>query len=161
VTNVTTGERSAMSAIVATIDISRRPEDVFAYVADLARFPEWQDDVVSVRGEGDTPVGSKAVVTRRVGPRKLPMTEEVVELNPPRSWTVRAASGPLVGIAQGTIEPLDFGRRSRVTIAFDFEAHGIGKLLVAFLIRPQVSRRLPRNEQKLKRVLEGVTEGIS
>jgi uncharacterized protein YndB with AHSA1/START domain len=95
-----------MTAIVASIEISRRPEDVFSYVADPVHFPEWQEGVVSAHREGDAPfgVGSKSVMTRRVGPRKLPTTEEVVELNPPRNWAVRGVSGPVVGIAKGTIE---------------------------------------------------------
>jgi hypothetical protein len=65
-----------------------------------------------------------------------------------------ASAALLVGIAKGTIEPLDGGQRSRVTTAFDFEAHGIGKLLVPLVVRRQVRRVLPRNEQKLKEILE-------
>src|SRR3954452_12238061 len=50
--NVT--RRSEMAAIMESIDISRRPEDVFSYVTDPLRFSEWQESVVSVRREGDT-----------------------------------------------------------------------------------------------------------
>jgi hypothetical protein len=56
-----------------SIDISRRPGDVFAYAADFSHFPEWQGGVVSARREGDGPlaVGSRAIVTRRAGRREL------------------------------------------------------------------------------------------
>jgi hypothetical protein len=37
-----------MAAIVGSIEIARRPEDVFAYATDSSRFPEWQASVVSV-----------------------------------------------------------------------------------------------------------------
>jgi hypothetical protein len=84
----------------------------------------------------------------------MPSTEEITELNPPRTWAVRSDGGPLLAVAKGTIEPLDGGQRSRLTIALDFEAHGIGKLLLPLVVRPQVRRQLPRNEQKLKDVLE-------
>jgi Polyketide cyclase / dehydrase and lipid transport len=144
-----------MSAIVETIDIGRRPEDVFAYATDFAHFPERQGGVLSARPEGDAPLalGSRAVVTRRVGPRELPRTEEIAELNPPRSWAVRGIGGPLTAIAKGTIEPLDGGERSRVTIAIEFEGHGIGKLLVPLVSR-QARKQLPKNEQQLKEILE-------
>jgi uncharacterized protein YndB with AHSA1/START domain len=144
-----------MPAIVESIDISRRPEDVFAYATDFAHFPEWQGGVLSVRPEGDAPlaVGSRAVVTRRLGPRELPRTEEIAELNPPQSWAVRGVGGPLTAIAQGTIEPLDGGERSRITIAIEFEGHGLGKLLVPLVSR-QARKQLPRNEQQLKEILE-------
>jgi hypothetical protein len=45
-----------MAAIVESIDISRRPGDVFADAADFWHFPEWQGGVVSVRREGDGPL---------------------------------------------------------------------------------------------------------
>ncbi len=145
-----------MAWIVEHIEISRRPEDVFSYAIDFARFPEWQEGIVSVRREGNTPldVGSKAVVTRRVGPRQLPGTEEITELSFPRTWMVRAVGGPVTAIAKGAIEPLDDGMRSRVTIALEFEGHGIGKLLVPLVIRRQARKQLPKNEQKLREVLE-------
>jgi uncharacterized protein YndB with AHSA1/START domain len=146
-----------MAAIVESIDISRRPEDVFAYMTDASHFPEWQDSVVSARPEDDGPlaVGSRTRVTRRVGGRALSTTEEVTELDPPTSWGFRGVGGlPVVGIARGTIEPLDNGKRSRVTIALEFEAHGIGKLLVPLVIRRQARKQLPRNEQNLKALLE-------
>lgn len=82
------------------------------------------------------------------------MTAEVAELKPPRSWGIRGVDGPVRGIVKGTIEPLDDGERSRVTIALQFEAHGIGKLLVPLVVRRQARSEMPRNEQKLKEVLE-------
>jgi carbon monoxide dehydrogenase subunit G len=145
-----------MAAIVHSIEISRRREDVFSYLTDFAHFPEWQAGVVSARQEGGGPlaVGSRADVTRRVGPRALSRTEEITELDPPRRWTVRGLGGPVVAIAKATIEPLDDGERSRVNIALEFEGRGIGRLLVPLVIRRQARRQLPRNEQKLKEVLE-------
>jgi hypothetical protein len=85
-----------MSAIVGSIEISRRPEDVFSYATDFSHFPEWQGSVVSARPERDAPlvVGSRALVTRRVGPRELLTTEEITELKPPRTWAVRGGRPP-------------------------------------------------------------------
>jgi carbon monoxide dehydrogenase subunit G len=99
-------------------------------------------------------VGAIAAVTRKVGPRKLAGTEEITELDPPRTWTVRGVGGPFVAIAKGTIEPLDDGERSRVTIALELGAHGIGKLL-GFVVR-QARTQLARNAQELKERLESV-----
>jgi Polyketide cyclase / dehydrase and lipid transport len=144
-----------MPAIIGSIDISRHPQDVFAYATDFGHYPEWQGGVISARPEGDAPlaVGSRAIVTRRIGPRELPGIEEITELNPPRSWAVRGLSGPLTAIAKGTIEPLDGGERSHITIALEFEGNGIGRLLVPLVSR-QARKQLPRNEQKLKEILE-------
>jgi uncharacterized protein YndB with AHSA1/START domain len=145
-----------MAAIVKSIEISRSPEDVFSYAVDPLRFPEWQGGVASAYRDETAPltVGSKTIVVRQVGPRRSPTTEEITEMAPPGTWEVRANSGRLVATAKGMIEPLDGGTRSRVTIALDFTGHGIGKLLVPLVVRRQVKRTLPRNEQKLKEILE-------
>jgi carbon monoxide dehydrogenase subunit G len=145
-----------MASVVKSIDIARRPEDVFAYATDFSRFPEWQGGVVSARpeGKGSLAVGSRAVVTRRVGSRELARTEEITELNPPRSWAVRGAGGPLVATAESSIQPLDEGRRARLTIALDFEAHGIARFFLPFALRRQAREQLPRNQQRLKESLE-------
>jgi len=74
----------------------------------------------------------------------MPRTEETIEYNPPKAWTVRGVGGPVVAIARRKIEPLnDGGRRSRLTLALDFEGRGIGRLLVPLVLRRQSRRQLP------------------
>ena len=145
-----------MAPIVESIEISRRPEDVFAYITDPSRLGEWQESVVSARLEGGGPpaVGSRVTQTRRIGRSERTMTAEVTEHNPPRRWAFRGIDGPVRAIGKGTIEPLDDGARSRVTVELDFEGHGIGKLLVPLVVRRQARRELPRNQQTLKERLE-------
>jgi len=146
-----------MNDVVCSIEISRTPHDVFAYATDFAQFGTWQDSVTSVNNEGAPTVriGSEAIVTRRVGPRRLRATEQITMLTPPSSWEVRGDGGvPVTAIARGKIEPLDGGSRSRVTISLGFEGHGIGKLLIPLVIRRQARRQLPQNIAKLKKVLE-------
>jgi len=131
-------EGGQMTAIVESIDISRRPEDVFRYVTDPAHLSEWQVSIESVHRQGDAAaaVGSRYVVTRRIGRREMQATTQVSALDPPRSWGFRTVDGPVRGIETGTIEPLDDGKRSRVTISLEFETRGIGKLLAPLVVRP-------------------------
>jgi carbon monoxide dehydrogenase subunit G len=145
-----------MAVVVSSTEIARPPQDVFAYATDFAHFADWQSGVISVRGGDDrqSSVGSRAIVTRRVGPRELTAPEEISELDPPRTWSVRAEGGPVTAIARGEIEPLADGERSRVTISLHFEGHGIGRLLVPLVIRRQAGKALPQNLQRLKEVLE-------
>jgi uncharacterized protein YndB with AHSA1/START domain len=149
-------EGGEMAPIVESIEISRRPEEVFSYVTDPTHLPDWQESVVSVRRVGDGPVGvgSRVVVTRRVGGRDREMTSELAELNPPRSWAVRGVDGPIRGNVKGRIEPLENGERSRLTIELDFEANGIGKLLLPLVVRRQAQAEVPKNQRKLKELLE-------
>jgi len=145
-----------MATIVSTTEISRRPEDVFAYVTDPTRLSEWQESVVeSDASRTPVQVGTTARVTRRVGRREMSSTAEIAELNPPTSWTVRGLDGAVRGDVRGRIDPLDDGQRSRVTIELDLRGHGIGKVLLPLFVQRKAREEMPRNVQKLKERLEG------
>jgi hypothetical protein len=145
-----------MAATVESIEISRRPEDVFTYLVEPLHYPELDSSVVSAHREGPSPltVGSKTTVVHRMGPWKVPTTEELVELNPPRQFTSRGVSGPMAGVSRCTVEPLNGGRRSRLTIALEIEARGLGKLLLP-LARSRARRALPKQLEKMKEILDG------
>jgi uncharacterized protein YndB with AHSA1/START domain len=144
-----------MPSIVSIIEIARPPDEVFSYVTDPSRFAEWQHDVVSVRvAEGRPPsVGSRFTTTRRIGRSERTMTQEITENMPPKSWAVHGVDGPIRPHANVTVEPLDDGTRSRVTIALDFEGHGIGVPLLP-LVRRQAHKGAPTSYQNLKKRLE-------
>ena len=145
-----------MAPIVSSIEIARPPEDVFSYVTDPSRLPEWQESVVSTRIEESGPPGggSRVTLTRRIGRGERTMTMEMTEVSAPGRWALRGIDGPVRAIVNGTVDPLDDGTRSRVTIELDFEGHGIGKLLVPLVVRRQAQKELPTNLQNLKERLE-------
>lgn len=148
-----------MAPIVGSVEIARRPEDVFAYITDPSNLSAWQEDLVSARLEGDGPVavGSRVVTTRHMGGRDRAMTMEFTKLSPPTAWAIRGIDSPVRGSVDGTIESLDNGARSRVTIQLDFKGHGIGMLLVPLVVRRQAKAGMPRRTQKLKELLENTS----
>jgi hypothetical protein len=52
-----------------------------------------------------------------------------------------------------SVEPLTEAS-SRLTIAVDFDGHGIGKLLVPLIVRRQAQKEMPANVEALKRRVE-------
>ncbi|WP_370410206.1 SRPBCC family protein [Streptomyces fradiae] len=150
-----------MSRINASIDIARPPEEVFAYITDPSHLPDWQESAVKVTPRRGTPgtVGSQVAITRHMGKRDFDMTMQVMELDPPRSWHIHGVDGPVRGDVQGSIEPLDQGTRSRLTLSLDFEGHGIGKALVPLVVKPRARKEIPRDEEHLKGILEAGATG--
>ncbi|MFE0578659.1 MULTISPECIES: SRPBCC family protein [unclassified Streptomyces] len=143
-----------MSAIRESIDIDRSPEEVFAYASDASHLPEWQKSAVSARGTEHPAVGAIISVRRRIGRREFPMTMELTEYDPPRSWHLHGIDGPVRGDVRGTVEPLGDGTRSRLTLSLDFEGHGIGRVLVPLVVKPHARKEMPLNEEKLKHLIE-------
>jgi polyketide cyclase/dehydrase/lipid transport protein len=148
-------KEETMAPIKATIEIARRPEDVFAYLDDLGRHGEWQAQIVSARkhGDGPTQVGTKSTEVRRMGRREQSMTYEVTEHDPPRASAFRGVDGPIRVVGRVTLDPVGDGSSSRVSLVLDFEGHGFGKLLVP-LARSQARKQVPKDQQRLKERLE-------
>ena len=128
---------------------------MFAYATDPARFHEWQAGVTEGHLDHPGPVeaGTKCLTTRRIGGASRTVTSEVTHVDPPRTWGVRGIDGPIRATVDLTVEPLT-GGASRLTIAVDFEGHGIGKMLVPLLVRRQAQKEMPANLATLKRHIE-------
>jgi hypothetical protein len=146
-----------MPPIVTTAEIGRPAGEVFAYATDPARFSEWQKGVVDGHMDGPadgTPaVGAKCVTTRRIGGTNRASTSELVHIDPPRTWSVRGTDGPIRAAVDVVVEPVT-GSRSRLTIGVDFTGHGIGKILVPLMVRPEARKEMPGNLAALKQRME-------
>jgi hypothetical protein len=145
-----------MAPITVSIDVDRSAEEVFAYVTDPSRFSEWQKGVVSghMESSGTTQIGDRCVSTRRIGFAERPSTSAVTRFDPPHHWAVSGIDGPIRAMVDVTVEPRsDSG--THLTVALDFEGHGIGRLLVPLLVTREARREMPVNVAALKKRLEG------
>lgn len=138
-----------------SVEVDRPAAEVFAYATNPSKFHEWQQGVLSgsMEGDGEPSIGDHCLTTRRIGGSERPATSELVRRDPPRSWAVRGNDGPIRAQVDVTVEPLA-DTRSRLTIAVDFEGHGIGKLLVPLVVRRQARAEMPGNIAKLKERVE-------
>ena len=98
------GNRSVSES---SAEINRSPEDVFAYVDDLGKHGEWQEQIVSVHVETDGPT---RVGTRATGKPRLPggardITYEITAHDPPRTSSFRGVNGPVRPVGTVTVEP--------------------------------------------------------
>lgn len=138
-----------------SIGVDKPIDEVFAYATDPTKFCEWQHGVVSgsMESKGAPAVGDLCRSVRRIGGTERPSTSEVVRLDAPRAWSVHGIDGPIRARVDVDVAPVTEAR-SRITIAVDFEGHGIGKLLVPLVVRRQARAEMPENIAKLKERLE-------
>jgi hypothetical protein len=148
-----------MAPVVTSAEIGRPAAEVFAYATDPARFSEWQKSVVDGHMDGPAggtqapAVGAKCVTTRRISGTNRASTSELVHIDPPRTWGVRGTDGPIRAAVDVLVEPVT-GSRSRPTNSVDFTGHGIGKILVPLMVRPEARKEMPGNLAALKQRME-------
>ena len=144
-----------MAPVIASTVVDRPAAQVFAYATDPAYFHEWQQGLIEghLDPPGPAQVGSKCLTTRRIGGANRVITSELTRIDAPRAWGVRGIDGPVRATVDVTVEPLT-ETSSRLTIAVDFDGHGIGKLLVPLIVRRQAQKEMPANVEALKRRVE-------
>ena len=144
--------------IVHSIEIDRRPEDVFAYLDELERHGEWQSEIVStkVETEGPVGVGTRVREIRKVGGRERDTSYEITEHDPPRKSSFRGFVGAVRPVGTVTVEQVGDGSKARVSLEFDLVGQGIGKL-IALLARTQARKSIAESQQQLKAKLEAGT----
>ena len=145
-----------MAPITESIEINRRPEDVFAYLDDVKRHGEWQEQIVNVEPQGDQPmgVGKRVRETRRVPGGDRTMTYEITEHDPPRQSSFKVLDGPIRAVGSVSVEPAGDGSRTRLTITIDFEGHGLGGKVLLPVAKAQARKQIPKDQARMKELLE-------
>jgi uncharacterized protein YndB with AHSA1/START domain len=134
------------------VDIDRPVEEVFAYLSDVAREPEWNsmvDEVVP----SETPlrVGSTARLKMRLLGRRIEATLKVTELEPNRRVVVKTGA-PISVTDTWTFEALG-QNRSRLTYASVGETKGFFKLadpIVGRVVKKQLTAQLETFKELLE-----------
>jgi uncharacterized membrane protein len=143
-----------MAPISESIEIDRKPEEVFAYLDEVKRHGEWQEQIVDVRPQDDGPlrVGSRVTETRRVAGGDRTMTYEVTEHDPPRQSSFRVLDGPVRAVGTISIEPAGDG--SRLTFTLEFKGHGLAGKVLLPVARTQARKQIPKDQARMKELLE-------
>jgi uncharacterized protein YndB with AHSA1/START domain len=132
-----------------TVEIRRRPEDVWAFVVDHGNDPRWCKKVKSVE-----PVGERRwSVTHKPVPLRPPMTlaVEQLEADPPRLLILREEDG--ASIFEVTYRLEADGQGTRFTQSSEFEWKKLPKVLHGTFARG-VRRDVKRQLRDLKQLLE-------
>ena len=106
-----------------------------------------------LESNGTPEVGDRCLTVRRIGGAERPSTSELVRVDPPRAWSVRGIDGPIRARVEVTVEPLS-DSRSRLSIAVEFDGHGIGRALVPLIVRRQARAEMPPNLARLRQQVE-------
>jgi uncharacterized protein YndB with AHSA1/START domain len=145
-----------MKVIEYSTEVSRTPQEVFDYVSDTARIPEWQPSVEEAAAEPPAirQVGMRGHEVRRLPSGKQKIRWEVTECEPGGRWAVEGIEGPVRAHVAISLAPID-GNGTRVDYRVWFEGRGIGKLIRLMATRGARSE-VPASLELLKQRLEVV-----
>ena len=144
-----------MIRIEASTTIARSPQDVFAYISDFSKNPEWQDGMIEARFTSDPPlrVGSTYSQVARFLGRRIESTFLVTEYQPGSQVQIESTSGPFAITVTREVRPVEGG--ARVTAIVEGGGGGFFKIAEPLLAR-MVSRTVQSDYRRLKGVLEAV-----
>ena len=133
--------------------IDRRPNDVFAYVADTTNDPAWHTDLVEVRRTDTGPIGLDSEFEVRIKPFMGQTTGSlrVTGHEPDSRFELRGRMGPISPTIGYTFRPSNGGTEVSRTVAVEWP--GVMRL-VQVPLRPILARRNARFLANLKQVLE-------
>jgi uncharacterized membrane protein len=134
------------------VEIARPVSEVFAYVTDMEKLPEWQTTAIAGRLESDRmEKGARVVEVRKLLGRELESQLDVTEYEPERQFAVEVADGPVMYRANQTFETASGG--TRVHVVFEGEPAGYFPISDDD-VELQIRRELEEDFQSLKLMLE-------
>jgi carbon monoxide dehydrogenase subunit G len=127
-----------------TIEIARTPEEVFAYLTDVSRVPEWQAGVKSAEQRD-----GRIEESRSLFGRELHTTLEIVEQEAPRVFTLRALDSPVPFTVRHELEPAGAGA-TQLTVTAEGDVPGFA----AGLLARRAEKQFRKDFDRLKQILE-------
>ncbi len=144
-----------MAHIERSVVIDKHVGEVFAYVVDFDRHPEWQPEIESVhQGEGKIHVGSMLSIRRRLRAlfAQLDLNADVVDyrINKRIEYTGSIGTYPMT-------ESYTFdsqGRSTKVTKTTDIKFWILQRLFIAIFINRTLTTHAEKSLSNLKHVIE-------
>ena len=136
-----------------SIFVERPIEEVFGYLTDLERVPEWQTNVLflQIQGTGGLRPGAQLIELRKFLGRKVESVVLVTEYEPPHRYTIKVQSGPIPFEISNVLS--ESGAGTRIDAAVEGEP---GRFfgLVEWRVVKAVERELWNSLATLKDILE-------
>jgi uncharacterized protein YndB with AHSA1/START domain len=133
------------------LEIGRPVDEVFAYLTDVARIPEWQASAEEATLEGELGEGARIREVRSMMGRRAASTLEITEYDPPRRFSLKAVEGPITYAVEHALEAVDGG--TRMTLTGRGETKRVPRLMLG-TVRRTIERQFVKDLEAFKRRLE-------
>lgn len=136
-----------------TVTIQRPAAEVFAYLADGEKCPEWWSGIIEIKKVSGDGVGARYQQSiRGPGGRAIPADYTITEFTPNSRLAFETTAGPVRPRGQYVMQ--EAGSGTAVTFTLDAELTGLKKLLMGGMVSKTMAAEVRAIEQA-KRILEG------
>jgi uncharacterized membrane protein len=135
-----------------TVEVERDAQEVFDYLIDLARLPEWQSSAVESHADGPLAEGVRIAERRRILGREVENELEVTAFEPPCRLTLKALRGPVRFTVDHRL--LENGGSTLVNVVAEAETGTFMKLAEPLLART-AEEELRKDFDRMKEIVEG------
>jgi uncharacterized membrane protein len=134
-----------------TVEVERGAQEVFDYLIDLARLPEWQSSALESRAEGPLADGVRIVERRRVLGRVVEDELEVTAFEPPRRFALKSLRSPVRFTVDHRL--VEDGGSTLVHVVAEAEPGTFMKLAEPLLART-AEQELRKDFERMKEIVE-------
>lgn len=135
-----------------SVHLNRPVDQVFAFLADPAKQPSWQSNLIEIEQltEGPMRVGTRIREVRRLGRRPTAYQAEVIVFEPNKHFSLRVITGPRVTLTYA-FEAEEGGTRLRYQ--FVMRTGGMMRVLEPLIVR-SLRKQTSSDFEKLRDILE-------
>jgi uncharacterized membrane protein len=145
-----------MTRLETSVVINQPIEEVFAFVADFEKSPQWMSELMEAKQTSEGPAGVGTTLSGVANPlgRRAESTQEVTEYEPNSKFAIKSTSGPVESKDEYTFESVNGG--TKVTRVVEAEMGGFFKLAEPLVVR-MMRRQFETNFAHLKDLMEAQT----
>jgi carbon monoxide dehydrogenase subunit G len=135
-----------------SVDIAKRPEDVFPWLLDQDKVPQWTGDLQSYELQG--PLGQGARVKQVLDVAGgLTLDLEITRYDPPRGAESRFSTNGVNVVTAYILEPTGAG--TRLTQTLDAKASGLTARMLIPVVQGRLEKKVVTDLERLRGVLGG------
>lgn len=141
-----------MPSFSHSIDVSKPPSEVFPWLLEEDKVPQWTSDLE--RYDVDGALGTGTTVTQKLTlAGGLALAMQITAYDPPRGAATAFETNGVKVESEYTVE--DTGSGSRVTQTLEAKASGFAAKMLIPIVQGRLETKLKADLDRLKTVLEG------
>jgi uncharacterized protein YndB with AHSA1/START domain len=140
-----------MASFTHSVTVPRPPEEVFPWLLEGDRVPQWTSNLERYEPEGAVGPGSRILQILEVSGQRFEVTMEVVRYEPPREAQTRFSTNGID--VEATYVVARDGTGTRLTQSLEAKARSLSARLIVPAVQPRLERKLMEDLERLRTLL--------